>query len=98
MTNHPYVRATWVDSGMNRTNGWESLQDTLAGIGDKQLAPVITVGVLMHEDDNQVVIGQSYDSGNDTWYSAQVIWKKALLSLEPLMVVTLPEPREDEDS
>lgn len=77
------VKVEWIDSGESRGNGWEPM-DKLMKLGRLEDNPVTTIGFLMHTDKDQIVIGQSYDKGNDLWYSVQVIWQKAILKVETL--------------
>lgn len=93
------VRVEWIDSGMSRANGWESLEKCIEGLG-LAAAPVrsmevVTVGLLMHEDDDHIVVAQSYDRHNESWFSTQVIWRPALVKMEPLLTVSIPESRDD---
>lgn len=80
---HRLVRVIWIDSGMNHTDGWMTTEKAVESV---DLARVTTVGILLHEDDDAVAVGQSHDPVNDHWYSIQTIWKPSLVSIEDLTV------------
>lgn len=76
-------RIVWIDSGMFIDKGWATTQvyrDSIAGWrGD-----VESVGTVMFEDDDVVVLGLSRDIVNDTWYGAQLIHKPCISYREAL--------------
>jgi hypothetical protein len=81
------VSVQWTDSGMHVDHGWDTLdkyrQDLSPGSTRVQ-----TVGILMHEDDEIMLIGLSYDPTHDKYYGAQMILKSNVLSIEPLILHT----------
>jgi hypothetical protein len=68
----PMVAVTWLDSGTHIDHGWASRDTYLKGT-DIVRNTVTTVGLLMHKDDESVVVGLTYDPSHDHWYGAQLI-------------------------
>ena len=69
----------WRDSGMHlASDAWTAItrvraQAVVTGM------EVTTVGMLVHEDDDVVVLGLSIDEAGDTVFAAQAIWKASIL-------------------
>lgn len=76
-------RVVWVDSGMHYAEEWKDL-DVFKSLARGWNGLVTTVGTLMFEDENVVLLGLSHDESNDNWFGAQLIWKKAIESREEL--------------
>jgi hypothetical protein len=53
---------------------------------------VVTVGQLVHEDDDVVVLGLSVDEPGDAVFGAQVIWKRSII--ERSCLASLADPPE----
>jgi len=85
------VHVQWRDSGIHVDKGWAGLDQYMANLSaDSTL--VDTVGILMHEDDDILMIGMSYDSFHDTWYGAQVILKSNIVDTYTLIPsYTMPQ-------
>ncbi len=81
----PAVRIQWIDSGMHVDKGWKSLEDYKTDINISK-ATVETVGILMHEDEDSLMVGLSYDPTHDAWYGAQWVLKPNIVSVEYLDV------------
>lgn len=82
------VRVEWIDSGMNRSDGWEPASRYAEELGKPTILSVTTVGMLMHEDGDHIIVGQSYDPHNDHWYSGQVIYRPCIQKIDDLAVST----------
>lgn len=73
------LKVEWRDSGMHIDHGWATTAVYQESVG-KWNGTVTTIGALMFEDDNVIVIGLSHDVANDTWYGAQLIYKPCIIS------------------
>lgn len=73
------VKVRWLDSGMHIDKGWASLEDYRKDTGTARME-VITVGFLMHEDEETLLVGQSYDPAHDHWVGGQLIVKANVLA------------------
>jgi hypothetical protein len=78
------VHVEWVDSGLNIDHGWASKDKYLENTEKKRML-VDTVGILMHEDEEKVVVALSHDQNLDTWYSAQLILRESIISYVELV-------------
>lgn len=67
-------RVVWTDSGMHIDHGWATT-DVYRSSATKWQGSVVTVGQVLYEDDDVLVIGLSHDKANDTWFGAQLIAK-----------------------
>ena len=70
--NIEYIR--WLDSGTHLSDGWMKLE-IVQQQAKASLQYVDTVGHVVYEDDEVVVLGLSVDEANDTVFGAQVIAK-----------------------
>ena len=77
------ISVQWTDSGMHINHNWASLDEFKKNIGPDTTV-VQTVGMLMHEEDEYILVGQSYDPTHDTWYGAQMILKSNVVSVNNL--------------
>lgn len=79
------VRVRWLDSGMAITKGWASVEDYAkdATTGDGVMEAE-TVGYLVFEDDDIVLIAQTLDIGNGQMLNAQAIAKDCIYGRERL--------------
>jgi len=69
----------WRDSGMHlASEEWTPIANLRAQAVISGME-VTTVGVLVHEDDDVVVLGLSVDEVGGTVYGAQAIWKASIL-------------------
>lgn len=74
----------WRDSGMQlASDEWTPItslraRSAIAGM------EVITVGVLVHEDDDVVILGLSIDEAGGSVFGAQAIWKACILERRDL--------------
>lgn len=91
------VRVEWIDSGMARTNGWEKAEDIIEGLRrTPEFMRVVSVGLLLFQDEEQVILAQSYDAHNENFVNAHGIYRPNVISIEPLLAVELPAPRDDD--
>lgn len=78
------VKVTWIDSGLHLSDdGWAPIETYVA----KAIAAdttVETVGFLIHEDENMVVVGLSHDAYHGAIFGAQVIHRVGVRSIEDL--------------
>ena len=81
----PMVRVTWLDSGMHIDHGWAPRSQYIEGVLLDRMH-VTTVGMLMAEDEDTVLLGLNYDPAHDAWIGAQVISKGSIISREELNV------------
>ncbi len=77
------VKVTWKDSGLHIDYRWAKLEKYMAD-ASPFLSEVETVGVVMHEDEDIIMLGMSYDAVHDTWYGAQVILKQNVIAMHEL--------------
>lgn len=75
MAHIEFVR--WLDSGTHLSDGWMSL-DIVRQQAPASLQVVETVGHVIHEDDEVLVLGLSIDEANATVFGAQVIAKPCI--------------------
>lgn len=75
------VEIDWLDSGLNRSNGWETRQEILS---ETSLSSVRTVGILIHEDDDSYFLAHSKAVSMDKYYGIQVIAKQNVTRLKRL--------------
>jgi len=69
----------WRDSGMHlASDEWTAISRVRAEAGLTGME-VTTVGMLVHEDDDVVILGLSIDETGDTVFGAQAIWKACIL-------------------
>lgn len=80
---HAIERVEWTDSGMHMDHGWASTEVYRSSAREWE-GTVITVGQLLHEDENVVVLGLSHDAAHDHWFGAQLINKAAITKRETL--------------
>ena len=74
----------WRDSGMHlASDEWTPMANLRAQAAIAGMA-VTTVGVLVHEDDDVVVLGLSIDEAGGNVFGAQVIWKASILERRDL--------------
>lgn len=78
------IQVVWVDSGVHIDHGWAEKKKYLEGTGIENMV-VTTVGILMHLDDDIVMVGLSHDEANDTWYGAQVIAMSNVVDITTLV-------------
>jgi len=70
----------WLDSGLYLDEGWAPQEDYLRELTLDRMT-VITSGILMHEDEEMIVVATSYDPSHDTYYGAQVIARSNVISV-----------------
>jgi hypothetical protein len=69
----------WRDSGMHlASDEWTSISRLRARAVVTGME-VTTVGIVVHEDDDVVVLGLSIDEAGGTVFGAQAIWKPSIL-------------------
>lgn len=79
------VKIGWLDSGMVINQGWITLQDALDKIADfPDIMHAETVGYMVHEDENVVIIAQTLDMGAGVLMNAQVIAKDSIYERKKL--------------
>lgn len=81
--NHRMVYVRWVDSGMHSDYGWDTAAKYLDRASLRQME-CVTVGILMHEDEDIIAVALSHDPEHDKWISAQLIHKQAIKDLQYL--------------
>ena len=78
-TRTDFEEIRWRDSGMHLAAEEWTLITRLRARGVASGMEVVTVGTLVHEDDDVVILGLSIDEPGDAVFGAQVIWKPAIL-------------------
>lgn len=69
----------WRDSGMHlAAEEWQPLT-RLRARPVANAMEVVTVGMLIHEDEDVVILGLSIDEAGGSVFGAQAIWKPAIL-------------------
>ena len=69
----------WRDSGMHlASDEWTPITNLRARAVVSGME-VTTVGMLVHEDDDVVILGLSIDAAGGTVFGAQAIWKASIL-------------------
>ena len=81
--NIEYVR--WLDSGTHLHDGWMQL-DIVKQQAPSCLQEVDTVGHVVYEDEEVIVLGLSVDENNSTVFGAQVIAKSCIKHRATLLV------------
>lgn len=72
-------RFRWLDTGMVISDGWLTLAETIARATETpDTMHAETIGYLVHEDENIVILAQTVDLGADAMMNAQVIAKDAV--------------------
>lgn len=80
------LMVVWRDSGMQINEPWASTEVYQAYSRD-WTGKVISVGMLLHEDDSVLVLGLSYDAEGDHWFSAQLIYKPDIIERKTLRTI-----------
>lgn len=71
-----YIKIEWIDSGTHiDPNKWAPL----SAYTDVKPTTVVTAGLFMHEDNDAIWVGLSYDPFHDAWYGAQWIYKDSIV-------------------
>lgn len=78
------VEVEWLDSGEARDNGWESRETVLAAL--RENVPAVSVGWLIHEDPEQIVIAHTHDPKNDIFLGGLAIHRANILRISVLRV------------
>lgn len=68
----------WTDSGMSRGGAWMSFDTATSEVCENTLAPVVTVGLYMGEDDDVLVLAQSHAASENGYYNMQVVLKSCI--------------------
>jgi hypothetical protein len=77
------VYIKWLDSGLFIADGWEPVAQVLPKARLTGMT-CTTIGHLVHEDDEVVVVGLSHDESNEAIYGAQVIARRNVLEFKYL--------------
>lgn len=79
MTDATMVLIRWLDSGMAIARGWASVDEYVkSATGGKDVMEAETIGYLVFEDENIVLIAQTLDLGNEQMLNAQAIAKTCI--------------------
>jgi hypothetical protein len=79
------VLVRWIDSGLFISDGWQQLTEVIGQATGSNMT-VTTIGHLIHEDDEIVVVGLSLDKDNDAVFGAQTIAKMNIIEYRSLSV------------
>lgn len=88
------VEIRWIDSGTWYEDGWETKAKI---VEHTSLSEVVTVGHLMHEDDEAYYVASSYDAINGHFYGVQLIHKQAVTGFTRLRARTHSDATEETD-
>lgn len=83
MSDYAPVMITWIDSGLHLDYGWDTKERYMEDTGLDRLV-VKTVGLLMDENEESVVVGLNHDEAHDRWIGAQLIARNSILKLTRL--------------
>lgn len=75
------ARITWLDTGAHVDYGWASKEKYMEGLNKDQMY-VTTVGMLIDEDDDIILVGLSYEPVAKKWYGGQAIHKSSIKGIE----------------
>ena len=70
-------RIEWIDSGMSFAATWLD-ESTITDRADAWHGLVITVGQVVHETEDRVVLGLSQDAETGHWSGCFLIWKASI--------------------
>jgi hypothetical protein len=90
------ARVEWIDSGHSRSNGWEPAEAFIEAAEEPDYMVAVSVGFLLHQDDQHVILTQTFDVHNKVHMNGMTIARASIVKLEPLMSISIPEPRDDE--
>ena len=77
------VVVEWIDSGMHMDHGWATSEEYRARVSMDRLY-VRTVGMLMDDNEDIVLVGLNYDPTHQAWVGVQAIQKSNITSMEYL--------------
>lgn len=69
----------WLDTGLAIAEGWKT-PDWYASQAATRRMEVLSVGFLVHEDDDVIVLAQSYDPEHNQYVNAEVIAKQGIIT------------------
>ena len=75
----PFVKVVWFDA--ESTDNWEDIKGP-----NRELRPIISVGQLIEDSDDRIVIAMSIDNYNEKCSMIKVIPNFWIESLEPLVL------------
>jgi hypothetical protein len=75
------VRVTWLDTGAHVDYGWAKKEKYMENLNKDQML-VQTVGMVIDEDDDIILVGLSYEPVGRQWYGGQAIHKSAIKRVE----------------
>ena len=78
------ARIVWVDSGLSFASTWLE-HSTIVERAMEWTGKIVSVGRVVYEDNERVVLGISYDQENDNWASVFLIAKQSILTRESLL-------------
>lgn len=80
------VRIRWLDSGLHQSMGWSSVPEHVESLRkDPENMLVDTVGMLVYEVEDVVIVAQSLSLGaNETVLATQVIAKESIVAVHIL--------------
>lgn len=77
------VMVTWIDSGLARSNGWEKPAEIIPQMGVDHMT-ANTVGFLIHETDEILIVAQTEDLANGAYLNAQAIYVSNIIGRRAL--------------
>jgi hypothetical protein len=84
MDHQKCVRVVWIDSGYALgLDGWSPINDLVKDWKPTHM-DVLTVGMLMYEDDDVIGICLSWSDSTQAAYGMQIIHRKSIKSFEVL--------------
>lgn len=75
------LEVEWVDSGVARDNGWEPKQVIVEHL---DFEPVTSVGWLLFEDEERIILAQTYDEKHQNFYNLHAVWRPAIKKITVL--------------
>lgn len=76
-------RIEWVDSGLAFASTWLD-EATIKQRASEWDGKVVTVGQVIFEDEERIIMGLSRDTENDNWAGCFLIWKPSIIDRKAL--------------
>lgn len=75
-------KVEWLDSGAVVSDGWTSLEDTIEKTKGVDFLHAETVGYVVYEDEDIIIMAQTLDMDAEKLLNAQVIARDAVFNRE----------------
>ena len=75
----------WRDSGMFQADGWQKRWEFTQAKGDLH-TPARSVGFVLHEDKDTLILSTTHDKAHDAYFGAQFIAKSNIVKRKKVRV------------